>query len=1119
MIDPLGVIDRMKMPRFYRNFDKISLKSHCQKMQPRDGNRRQQSHSRICRIFPAAVNFAILLPLFVLQTGMLNAEEPLNVYRDAANFQNNQSYDLAIEEWERFLKEFPDHQRVAEARYYLGVCYLQTNELEKAANCFQPLVDQKNPGEKRFTLLEDAYLNLGSVHFKIAKAEEPNEKKKKQHYAKAEETYSALVNNFPQGKYADQALFFIGECHYALDNRDEAMKAYRQLVENHPNSVMRADGIYALGVAQEESKDFTGAETTYTSFLAAYADHDYAAEVGMRKAETVLHQGDVDRARTLFAKASSQPDFPQADRAVYRQAHCAVLQKDYAAAGDLYASIVNRFAESSYALTSMLDAGRCYYRAEQSKKARQWLDRVMASGSDNVPESAHWICQLLIRNREFTNAVQLAERILPQSKSSNFLVELKMDLADAIYELTDQQREAMDQFIQIAKDHPDHKLAPQALYNACYAALELKQYEETSSLSIQFTNRFKQHALTPDVLRVAAESHLMADDPARAEDRYQQLIEKYEDHPEVPAWRVRYATAMFLQKKYRPTISAFSDPLTEIEDVALRAEAFYLVGASQFHLQLFEQASQSLDNSLQVDTNWSGAGETVIVLARSLHHMSRPVEAIDLLNQLLSQSPDTPLGDRIHFRLAQCHFDNNKMNEAASHYGKVVTSWPQSSLAPHAYYGKGLAEMRQQAHKKAEATHTNLIEKHPQHDLFSQALYARAICRQRVDKHEDVITDIDRLLELDSQGEERAEAIYLRGTSLVALEKYPAASVSFKTILENWPDFGQTPNVLYELAWSEKSAGEHETALEIFQQLTNRFSDHELAGESWYHVGRAQYEKNLFRPATLSFAKAGELSEDQQIVEKSTYMSGWAHYRADNFDPALVQFTQLIKQFPAGEHAADGRFMSGECLFKLERYKEALAAYDTARQTPLPENLTVLALLHGGQCASALEDWSTSLEWLTVITEKFPKADYVQESLFEQGVAYHHLDHLDDAFAAFEKVVQQSRNELGARARFHMGEVDFTKKDFLAALKNYRRVLYGFGGDQAGDDIKPWQARSAFQAAQTSLILAGQTNNSAKKQMFIKNARGFYAVVVEKDPESELANVAAEKIKDLKSSP
>lgn len=1119
MIDPFGIINRMKMSKFHRNFDNISPKSPCRKKQLQVGDRRRQSHYRICGLFQAAVSFTILLPLSVLQTSIIHAEEPLDVYRDAANFQNNQSYDLAIEEWERFLKEFPDHQRVAEARYYLGVCYLQTNALKKAANYFQLLVRQKKPDEKRFTLLEDAYLNLGSVHYKIATAEEPDENKKNQLYAKAAETYSALVNKFPQGKYADQALFFIGECHYALNNRAEAMKAYRQLVEKHPNSVMRADGMYALGVAQEESKDFAEAETTYTSFLSAYADHDYAAEVSLRKAETVLNQSDIGRARTLFAKASSQPDFPQADRAVYRQAHCAVLQEDYAAAGDLYASIVNRFSESSYAPTSMLDAGRCYYRAEQRKNARQWLDRVMASGSDDVPEAAHWTCQLLIQNRKFKDAVQLAERILPQSENSAFLIELKMDLANAIYELPDQRRDAMDRFIQIAKDHPDHKLAPQALYNACYAALELKQYEESSSLSIEFANRFKQHVLTPDVLRLTAESHLMSDEPTRAEDIYQQLIENYGDHPERNAWRIRYATAMFLQKKYRSTISALSDPLPEIEDTVLRAEAFYLVGASQFHLQLFKQAHQSLDNSLQVDTNWPGAEETTIVLARSLHQLSQPVEAISLLNQLLSQAPDTPLGDRIHFRLAQCHFDNNKMNEAASHYGKVVKSWPQSSLAPHAYYGKGLAEMRQLAHEQAEATHTNLIEKHPEHDLFPQALYARAICRQRVGKHEGVIIDIDRLLEFNSKDTERADAIYLRGTSMVALEKFPEASVTFKTILKNWPDFAQTPNVLYELAWSEKSSGEHEAALEIFQQLANRFSDHELAGESWYHVGRAQYEKNQFGPATQSFAKAGALSEDQQILEKSTYMLGWSHYRANHFDPALVQFTQLIKQFPAGEHAVDGRFMSGECLFKLERYKEALAAYDTARQIPLPENLTVLALLHGGQCASALEDWSTSLKWLTVITEKFPKTDYVQEALFEQGVAHHHLNQLDDAFVAFEKVVQQSRNELGARARFHMGEVDFTRKDFVAALKNYRRVLYGFGGDQAGDNIKPWQARSAFQAAQTSLILAGETNNSVKKQMLIKNARGFYAVVVKKDPEGELANVAAEKIKELKSSP
>ncbi len=48
-------------------------------------------------------------------------QEALNLYADAANFQNNNAFDLAAEEWEKFLKKFPQDPLAAKAQQYLGV--------------------------------------------------------------------------------------------------------------------------------------------------------------------------------------------------------------------------------------------------------------------------------------------------------------------------------------------------------------------------------------------------------------------------------------------------------------------------------------------------------------------------------------------------------------------------------------------------------------------------------------------------------------------------------------------------------------------------------------------------------------------------------------------------------------------------------------------------------------------------------------------------------------------------------------------------------------------------------------------------------------------------------------
>ena len=60
-------------------------------------------------------------------------QEALNVYSDAASLQNNGAFELAAEDWEKFLQKFPKDPLAAKAQHYLGVCNLQLKRLDKAA--------------------------------------------------------------------------------------------------------------------------------------------------------------------------------------------------------------------------------------------------------------------------------------------------------------------------------------------------------------------------------------------------------------------------------------------------------------------------------------------------------------------------------------------------------------------------------------------------------------------------------------------------------------------------------------------------------------------------------------------------------------------------------------------------------------------------------------------------------------------------------------------------------------------------------------------------------------------------------------------------------------------------
>jgi len=176
--------------------------------------------------------------------------------------------------------------------------------------------------------------------------------------------------------------------------------------------------------------------------------------------------------------------------------------------------------------------------------------------------------------------------------------------------------------------------------------------------------------------------------------------------------------------------------------------------------------------------------------------------------------------------------------------------------------------------------------------------------------------------------------------------------------------------------------------------------------------------------------------------------------------------------------------------------------------------MQVLLLLHGGQSAAQLEDWPQASEFLEAVPDKYPMSPLLAEVLFERGRVRQNLDRLDPALEDFNRAATLSRTAVGARSRFMIGEIEFQKKQYEAAITTFRKVMYGYGGEKAMDEIKPWQAVSGFEAGRCAETQIRAANAQARPGL-IADAKKFYTFVAEKHPASEYAPKAKERLAEL----
>lgn len=1032
-----------------------------------------------------------------------SSPEAINLYADAANAQNKMAFDVAADQWQEFLTKFPKDPLAPKAQHYLGVCQLQLKRFDKAADAFAAVI-KNHPG---FDLLEDAYLNWAWSLYSQANPAEPKS------YATPLAAFNSLLEKYPKGKFADQGAYFQGECHYNQGQKKEAIAAYQRVVQNFEKSSLRTDALYALGVTREELSQFAEAGQSYDLFLKEFPEHALANEVRMRKAETLLQTSKIAEAEQQFAAAAKLPNFASADHALSRQAFCLTKLDRFVEAAALYAKLIETYPQSAYVADAQFSAGRCLYRAEKFAEATPWLQKVADSSSAEAAEAAHWLCRIQLKNKQPAAALALADKALPKASQSAFLVPLQMDRADALYELPEQRAAANEAYAKIAADHPKHELAPQALYNVAFAGLEARKFDATLGQAATFLSAYPQHRLAPDVLYVQAECQLQLGKYPEAERTYRDLLAKHATHTDAETWRVRLGLSSFLQKKYAETVTAVGALLPMLKGPDAIAEANYLIGASEFYLDHFDRAAAALQASLKANEKWRQADETWLLLSRAQRRLNQAAEAKISVETVLKNFPQSKQLDQAHYRLGEYATAAEDFAGAVTHYETVLAKFPDSPFAPYALYGQGWSRLKLKQFAPAVESFTTLLDKSPQHALAAETRFARALARRQLNDFQNAAADLAEFLKTNPTGAQKSAALYERGLAEVGLKNLPAAVVTFSSILKDDPKYADSDKVLYELAWAHKSQNQAAEAVAQFGKLAAEFPQSPLAAEANFHVGEDRYERKQYDDATKAYQAARQLAPQGEIGEKAAYKLGWTYFQLKQYQLSLEQFAAQVSGFPTGALAADGQFMKGECLFRQEKYAEALTEFQAARKSDkLAESMRTLVLLHAGQAASQLKQWPVATELLSELAQKFPDSPYLAEAHYELGFAKHNSGQSDQALKDYEVAATKSRDAVGARARFMMGELHFEKKSYDDAIRQFQRVLFGYGGDNAPPDVKNWQARSAFEAARCYEVQASSATDAAKKKTAIGEARKLYQQLVERHAQHELVADAKKRL-------
>lgn len=111
-------------------------------------------------------------------------------------------------------------------------------------------------------------------------------------YEKATQAFRQFLTDYPDGRYAHIAQYWLAETSYHTRKYDIAVKDYQTLIDQYPRSPKRADALLKIGYSQFELKSFSNAKTVLEKLIQSYPGTTEAGQ-----AENLLQKIRLQKAR------------------------------------------------------------------------------------------------------------------------------------------------------------------------------------------------------------------------------------------------------------------------------------------------------------------------------------------------------------------------------------------------------------------------------------------------------------------------------------------------------------------------------------------------------------------------------------------------------------------------------------------------------------------------------------------------------------------------------------------------------------------------------------------------------------------------------------------------------
>jgi tol-pal system protein YbgF len=905
--------------------------------------------------------------------------------------------------------------------------------------------------------------------FKAAEADIQNRNESYKPLAQAG-LYWTAISLSQQSKYEDAAPFF-----------ERAFKSY-------PQEKYADDAIFALGqIAELENEPFR-AVYYFKNVRANYSRRNTVVASLIREAQNNLILRDAGAALVSLSEASNvlktlssedslktyeAQSFAEnaAEEVLYLQGEAYNLAGQFDRSLQIFKELVQKYPASRFKNQANLSAGWAELNKGDNNAALGHFDAILQSGED--------------RESKIIPIAQLYRIVALKNKG---------------------EREQAQKELSALSVQPAYPYLGQILLELGQMQYEDKQYVNATR-TLERAEREASDAVTSVRTKLLLGAvYFEAGDEEKAVRSYtaaQQLAEKSTDYMlplkerYLAEARLKRGIAQAQVKEYRDAMSSLREFMAEHPRDARQDEAMFWLGESYYRSDLLTNAEETFKNLLKNYPKSERREETLYGLGWTAFRKREFSKATQQFGDLLKEFPKSQFATEVLVRKGDGHYVLKQYSAAAAAYRDAVSRGPRSDEGQYAAYQLGQALYRAGSYSEAITAFKNFVRMNPRSELADDAFYSVGWTHFQNKQYAQAIDEFNNFLGAYPQSQLVPRTLYTIADAQYNLGNFEEALVDYRKVRDNYPTSPYGADAVRGMQYSLIALGRDAEAPKVGDDFVRQYPQTKVAEEVKYRQGELFYNGRNFSSAIAEYEDFLAKYPDSEKNSEAMYWLGKSYLSMNDIPKATKVFTDLEKRFPRSDYVPEGMLDLSLAHIELNQPQKADSILTFLLKFYPDHSIAQRAGFEQGILMFSQGDTVRSMEIFKTTADRYPGTEYGAQSRYQLAM-YHRLrERYDDARYEFLKLAERKDN-LGAEAQYRIGELWMREKNYAEARSAFKIVREDFPG------MEDWYSLSLLNLGESYEML-GETDA----------AREVYQALAALRPDDDFGATANARLKRL----